>query len=808
MKNINMKKVVAGAAALGMTAMLAGAVVAANVNGSTFTSVSQLTKAQLFNNAGVPSVNIAVGSAGQPADVVWAGNIAAAIGQKAYTTSDASGSAAVFNGVTVKVGSTSTSTVTGDGYLQDDINITQSEAPFSFHITNSDYSKLYNDDITGNITGDSSYSIKETEKIDLNGNSLFSDNKDVEALMVLVNKGDFDYNLSFEGQGLPHSDALDNYFATGDDLDIKFMGKDYSLQSIASDGKQVKLVESGSKVTKNSGDEISLTGTNGEDYTLVIGHAYDDGDNLEIQLNLMENGTQVASDTFKTDDDVEFAGYEFGESISVVNILDDSSNSNNDLVTLSVGNGGLLELKDGDVLPGYEDGSDDLWKVSIDGDANYIRSISVYNQDARWNKQDSTDADAGLLIGDSIELPLGLGSFDFIGLTNETKYDFTVGDDQVEWADGDGTTHALDFYYDDVGDSSVAIDGEDYYFKLLDDGNVSVLNGDQSDDDPVTGYEDVNADDWTAVTLEGSNNVDVTYKMKLSGNDLHLALAPKAYTLGKSTGDSWTLVGTIDSGSFDSTELENVDETFFNAVDVDSDSDSTAVFKVTDSDGKVGYFLIDPNTGDLAVKDDYDLAADYYAQAMYGVDDNSSNKFWSLDQDDSDNDMAAGYTNYGSYMEVDGSLGKITVPQDQLYLQMFLGESSSSTSTTVTGSTFTLTADGQVDSNSDTGLSAQLISHNVTGGSTGTSMTPAAWNVGNNQLVWLDSQAPNTPLIVVGGYMVNSLAKNVGMEDLVTKAGDWVAGSASNGNIYVAGFTKDDTASAAKELIAAIENMN
>jgi len=218
-------------------------------------------------------------------------------------------------------------------------------------------------------------------------------------------------------------------------------------------------------------------------------------------------------------------------------------------------------------------------------------------------------------------------------------------------------------------------------------------------------------------------------------------------------------------------------------------------------------FNVDPYTGDLVVKSDYDTTSSLYGNAAFG----NAQVFtsaWGLDQDDATNDITLGYTDYGTKVTVDGGVATAVVPENQLYLQMFVGGSSSSTSTTVTGSTFTLTADGQVDSNSDTGLSAQLISHDVTGGSTGTSMTPAAWNVANNQLVWLDSQAPNTPLIVVGGYMVNSLAKNVGMEDLVTKAGDWVAGSASNGNIYVAGFTKDDTASAAKELIAAIENMN
>ncbi|MDD4221146.1 MAG: S-layer protein, partial [Candidatus ainarchaeum sp.] len=72
-----MKKIVAGAAALGVSALLAGSVVAANVNGDDFGSFNELTKDQLFTS-GVPAYNIVVGSMGQTIDVVWAGNIAAA----------------------------------------------------------------------------------------------------------------------------------------------------------------------------------------------------------------------------------------------------------------------------------------------------------------------------------------------------------------------------------------------------------------------------------------------------------------------------------------------------------------------------------------------------------------------------------------------------------------------------------------------------------------------------------------------------------------------------------------------------------
>ncbi|MFA6650264.1 MAG: S-layer protein, partial [archaeon] len=108
-----MKKIVAGAAALGVSALLAGSVVAANVNGDDFGSFNELTKDQLFTS-GVPAYNIVVGSMGQTIDVVWAGNIAAAIGKMAYTTAGTVGGAALQD-VTIEVGSSSTSTISGDG---------------------------------------------------------------------------------------------------------------------------------------------------------------------------------------------------------------------------------------------------------------------------------------------------------------------------------------------------------------------------------------------------------------------------------------------------------------------------------------------------------------------------------------------------------------------------------------------------------------------------------------------------------------------------------------------------------------------
>ncbi|MCL5122587.1 MAG: S-layer protein, partial [Candidatus Marsarchaeota archaeon] len=74
MKRLNAKKiaaVVTGAALLGFGLAVASPVTISNV--------------QVINNAGQPTVQVVVGSLAKPSDGVAAGNIAAAIGNLAFT---------------------------------------------------------------------------------------------------------------------------------------------------------------------------------------------------------------------------------------------------------------------------------------------------------------------------------------------------------------------------------------------------------------------------------------------------------------------------------------------------------------------------------------------------------------------------------------------------------------------------------------------------------------------------------------------------------------------------------------------------
>ena len=811
MKNINVKKIVAGAAALGVGALMISGAMAANVTPADWT---QVTKEDLFNN-GVPAVSIVVGNNAQPIDVVWAGNIAAAIGKNAHTVIEGSEGGYLFNNVIVEVGTQGTSVISGDGKLEDSYVIDQgsfsSQTEETISVKNNDYSVLFDDDVSGKIEGDTDYEIRLTETLDVNVTPFFSSHKDVEALALGINGDDIVYTLDFEGSGLPHSDASDDYFKTGDDLDIRFMGKVYSIQSIDSDGLKVSLVESGSKTWKQTDDILAVTGTDGEEYSVVIGNVFGTSDDASIFVELKDStGAVVDSDYFEEDQDFDFSKT-LEETITVVDIRDDTSDDNIDRVELTIGEGGLLELEHNKVLPNYDD-PDDLWKVYISGDANYVDTIMVKNNDLKWDAEDLSDDDSVLSIGESIPLPLGLGSIDFLDLTEETVYDFILGNDEVTWDDSDGVSHTVKFFEDDV-EGSYEFDGQDYYFDVNADNYVTIRDGSEDDDPVYNSYDDVNANTWDSVILEGNNDLSVTFKVNYSDNDLHLALSPKSgsdYTVGDGTSSTWNFVKTITS-DFNSSNLVDVNSeatalTYYGPVDTTSDDDDLAIFKFTD-DSKISYIFVDPYTGDLAVKDDYEESSDYYTEYAYGVaaNDLTSND-WKLDQDDSDNDMANAYTIYGSYVQADGSNVKIETPEDARYMQVFVGGGVVEGNDISDPETFTLTEEGVLVSDEDETISAKLVSKNIEAtGSGDAAIVPAVWNPAN--LVILDTQTSANPKVIVGGYLVNALAEGIGLEDVITTSTDYVVGKNATGNIVVAGMDAADTEAAARELIAAIEAM-
>ena len=132
--------------------------------------------------------------------------------------------------------------------------------------------------------------------------------------------------------------------------------------------------------------------------------------------------------------------------------------------------------------------------------------------------------------------------------------------------------------------------------------------------------------------------------------------------------------------------------------------------------------------------------------------------------------MASGYTEFGSLVEVDGGIGMFTVPEAVRFLQVFVG----GVVTTTTGGTEENPYDEFI-------------------------VTP----VNTANLLKKDNMKAAGTLIVVGGHLANTEAEGI-TNTYLTQTGDYIVGKHSNGNIYVAGWTKADTGTAAGQLVTTI----
>jgi len=459
MKNVNMKKIVAGVAALGVASLFAGAVVASNV-GST-NGFTAPTKDDIFT-AGHPNYTIIVGTAGSPRDVVSAAGIAAAIGSKAYTSTTVNATGATagsLSEVEVEARYTPSSNVLtvgeGDGELVDNINITQTgnPSPISISLDDSDYSILHDDDYTVKYRGcddPTTDEINITEELTVDGKTLFSHNQDVENLITLIGSGEIVYTLTFE-DGLLYTGAT--HYGTGSSMTIPFMGKTYKIQEINSAGTKITLVEQGSTSLYDEGSTVQVTGEDDEIYTLGIDLVYEDSQQNEVavKISLQKDGEILDQDGFFSGDKIEFDDYPFEESISVIDLFLTTVSGQKSGVKLSVGSAGQLVLKDNESLPGYPE---DDWHVTINKTSPTINYIEVTNDDLAWDAEDLTQDDAGLVPGDEITLPLNLGKVSFIGTTEESTYDFVVGNNEVSWVDDAGKNHNVPLYIKNIADKT------------------------------------------------------------------------------------------------------------------------------------------------------------------------------------------------------------------------------------------------------------------------------------------------------------------------------------------------------------------
>jgi hypothetical protein len=171
------------------------------------------------------------------------------------------------------------------------------------------------------------------------------------------------------------------------------------------------------------------------------------------------------------------------------------------------------------------------------------------------------------------------------------------------------------------------------------------------------------------------------------------------------------------------------------------------------------------------------------------------------------------YLDYGTKVEVNSDYVTITGPETQTYLKLTL-IGKGATTTVSGGETLTGLAEGAKGKTTG-GTEVTVDKINVTatcpaaGGAVAAPATYSkAYPIG--EMVVADTVAP-AKAIIVGGYLVNNLARDVVLSDgtmlteALTASGDRVVDVLNDGSVIVAGYTASDTKQAAQDLIAALD---
>jgi hypothetical protein len=503
-----------------------------------------------------------------------------------------------------------------------------------------------------------------------------------------------------------------------------------------------------------------------------------------------------------------------------------------------------LELRNNSRIKDFPTIGDEMWKVTLAKDANYVTGITL--------ETDHSDLDfvnkKGLQVGDKVELPNEFGSIEFLGLTDETMSDFKVDNGKIYFQD-DARRSVETFIYDYATFSTARNDwttneeiaGKRLYIKshgssttdynltvqqdndsgryLKSDGTwdtaVQYLSGNYG---PAVSYIPLNieapntsqklkygvylvsADSNNAVGFGTGSTHSITKETDFVTAIIGLEAGANTYSVGRTdykwyvdgvdvsqadnvyTGTGSAVVGAFPASA--TTPVTQSEKNYFRLV-LDGPAAETDV-----------YFHVDSYTGDLVNVGSNDFT-DAVKAVEYGT--------LKLSDEGNNTDLEFMYTEYGAELSIEDSYLFGSFPERQRKGKIFIGGGTSS-ETTLNGGELVLSTPGTVVETEDGMISAKLITSTVTGGEEMTAMTPANWNASTQRIVYLDNETMTSAgaKIIVGGHLVNALANGI-TDEYLTEAGQYVVGAVENGNIVVAGFSAADTAEAAKDLINAIE---
>jgi len=858
MKGLNIKKI----AALGLGAALVGSALAPAVMAGAFENLStKLTQKSLIIDAttGAPVVDIVVGTIGQPADVIWAGNIAAKVAQMATIPVAGSGSKLV----DITVGGTSTTSGAGET-TEAYADFATTEGKLSgMTVTNTQMPSLINNpsakvkwDSTTYTTTSVSEDLNAVADVDFQGEKS-SSKYAVGELFASIEKAKIFYNVNL-GVGIDLSadkTQIDgnSYF----DVAIPFLGKTYKLDEIDASENRIIMYADTTPTELMVGQSITVTpATAYAGKAMVIdlvdlvqtgsgttSNSYEAKWALKIDGVIKKYVQKAPATTYNLKD--EFGSSYFGDNVYVT-AAGLNLSANKYTATVRLGSD-RLELRSGYGFPYTGDSTVDSkqpWEVVFQKTGNQLVKISLKNQ-WKYDKTTGSESDTSkyiLKVGQEVKLPNDFATVKFAGFQTKPTTEVLVGDISdidgggIQYIDLKGTTVKVPFYkqFDlDLNTPRVAtVSGQDYTFWIdtKADSNkiLYYIKGDYSSavDHTTATWTDTNLFSYNSVTdvdgalvpisldlgaKDASGSVDyITYYLVADASTemAGLVLAPQTFNLyNKAKSATYPKLEFIDTNTAYTQKLyyypntvDFINELINNAGSGYSSSKyMSANVRYTDNNSVAGNFVdLHVRTGDTATVWDYESLKNETSATIGGPAIDANYFAWTHAIRDGADYFKEAYTQDGTFVVSDNVKYTLTVPEEQRLVEVYLGGTGTSTTTTG-GSKYTGVAVGETKGN----VTVDAIS----GATTGVAVTKVS------NIVKADSEFISGKAILVGGWMANTkVAKSLmvdaqTLEARLTSSGDYVSAVLDNGSIVVAGWTASDTGVAAQTLIAALDKL-
>ncbi|MBU1121014.1 S-layer protein, partial [Candidatus Micrarchaeota archaeon] len=504
MRNFNIKKLAAVAAGAVLVGTALAPIVAADMP----------TKSDLVASDGSMNVDIVVGSKAKASDVVWAGNIAAVLAQKAYVEKDVMtgggeciGATPSIEGLKATVTVGGTVTVSGGKVFYNDMYSTpvggsaQQEANFNSQmVTNSNIPSLKYFSSKSYLYNGTSYTTTMQERLVFTADVMF-DYQGENEMITEFGAGGLRFNLNL-GSGVPRYESLSSTLKFSDDANdnvrIPWFGELYLVKQVDSANNYLELIKGSAEKSYSEGDKLTgLVGKNGENFYIVVGPGGTVGtaSTQKVTMTLYsEDGTQIVSDdfgaedvTFYWPDDYADAGEVILQTLVTITEIKKTVLADAEIYypTILTGTDRLEFYNDkGYPYDSTKTSEEYDWESKLFFDGNYLKDVNIQN--TSQNRYTSSKA---LRPGDEAAFPSDWGTVKFLGLqlpefsTNgisktERTTTIELKDEALYYRDNTyEADHVVPFYvgpggvgdlrgYDDDSTGTFTIDGKTIWFKI------------------------------------------------------------------------------------------------------------------------------------------------------------------------------------------------------------------------------------------------------------------------------------------------------------------------------------------------------